>query len=165
MNAPTLPIAHIYAAEHIHGDLIHLYCDISFLFFIVNSVNKVHKINYPNYYQRCMTLVKSGGVIVLDNMLWGGTVLNPKDEDSKAIRETGKLIQHDNRCFNFLLPISYYCLVNVLVLLILILTKSFKNFSSVSFKEFYFYFYSYKLYESEISLGKILYILYIIIIT
>ena len=63
------------------------------------------KINYPNYYQRCMTLVKSGGVIVLDNMLWGGTVLNPKDEDSKAIRKTGKLIQHDDRCFNFLLPI------------------------------------------------------------
>ena len=63
------------------------------------------KINYPNYYHRCMVLVRSGGVIILDNMLWGGTVLNPKDDDAIAIRDTGKLIQSDKRCFNFLLPI------------------------------------------------------------
>ena len=63
------------------------------------------KLNYPHYYQRCILLVKPGGVIVLDNMLWSGTVLDPQDEDSRALRDTGKMIQQDTRCFNFLLPV------------------------------------------------------------
>ena len=63
------------------------------------------KINYMNYYMRCMQLVKSSGVIVLDNMLWSGEVINPKDEDSKKLREVGDYIQNDNRVINMLSPI------------------------------------------------------------
>lgn len=63
------------------------------------------KLNYTYYYQRCMLLLKSGGIIVLDNMLWSGTVLDPQDEDAKALRDIGELIQQDSRCFNFLLPV------------------------------------------------------------
>ena len=63
------------------------------------------KINYLNYYLRCVHLVKSNGIIVLDNMLWSGKVINPIDEDSKKIRETGDYIQNDNRVSNVLLPI------------------------------------------------------------
>ena len=44
-------------------------------------------------------------MIVLDNMLWGGEVIDPKDDDSKAIRKTGDFIQKDDRVFNTLLPI------------------------------------------------------------
>ena len=50
-------------------------------------------------------LVKSKGIIVLDNMLWGGDVINPNDDDSKALRKTGDYIQKDDRVFNTLLSI------------------------------------------------------------
>lgn len=63
------------------------------------------KSNYLEYYSRCITLIRCGGVIVLDNMLWGGDVLDPQDEDAKALRKTGEFIQNDARVFNTLLPI------------------------------------------------------------
>ena len=63
------------------------------------------KINYINYYKRCLMLIRNGGIIVLDNMLWGGKVLNPDDEDSKAINETAKFIHADSRVFNHMVTI------------------------------------------------------------
>ena len=63
------------------------------------------KINYLNYYKRCFTLIRNGGIIILDNMLWGGDVLIPKDDDAKSLRKTGDFIQSDKRIFNILLPI------------------------------------------------------------
>ena len=63
------------------------------------------KSNYLDYYKRCFTLIRSGGAIILDNMLWGGTVIDPKDDDSKMLRKTGDYIQNDDRVFNTLLSI------------------------------------------------------------
>jgi len=63
------------------------------------------KTNYLEYYQRCLALIKKGGVIILDNMLWGGDVLDPQDKDAKTLRKTGDFIQNDERVFNTLLPI------------------------------------------------------------
>ena len=63
------------------------------------------KSNYLYYYLHCLTLVRDGGVIILDNMLWSGNVIDPKDDDSKALRKTGDYIQKDKRVFNILLPI------------------------------------------------------------
>ena len=63
------------------------------------------KSNYLEYYQRCITLIRGGGIIILDNMLWGGDVINPNDDDSKALRKTGDYIQNDDRVFNILLTI------------------------------------------------------------
>ena len=63
------------------------------------------KINYIEYYKKSMHLIKSKGVIVLDNMLWGGSVLNPKDEQSKILKELAKIINEDVRNINTLLPI------------------------------------------------------------
>jgi len=63
------------------------------------------KINYMNYYMRCMQLLKPKGIIVLDNMLWSGEVINPKDNDSKKLREVGDYIQNDSRVTNMLFPI------------------------------------------------------------
>jgi caffeoyl-CoA O-methyltransferase len=63
------------------------------------------KPNYLEYYKRCLMLIHRGGVIILDNMLWGGSVINPHDDDSKALRKTGDYIQQDERVFNILLPI------------------------------------------------------------
>ena len=63
------------------------------------------KPNYLEYYKHCLILVRKGGVIVLDNMLWGGDVIDPHDNDSKALRKTGDYIQKDKRVFNLLLPV------------------------------------------------------------
>ena len=63
------------------------------------------KSNYLEYYKRCLNLIRSGGAIVLDNMLWSGSVINPQDDDSKTLRKTGDYIQKDKRVFNTLLTI------------------------------------------------------------
>ena len=63
------------------------------------------KSNYLEYYKRCLVLVRKGGVIILDNMLWSGNVINPEDNDSKALRIVGDYIQKDTRVINTLLPI------------------------------------------------------------
>jgi len=63
------------------------------------------KSNYLEYYMRCLVLIRAGGVIILDNMLWSGSVIDPNDDDSKALRKTGDYIQEDTRVFNMLLPI------------------------------------------------------------
>jgi len=77
--------------------------------FKINSFDLVFidadKKNYIDYYQKSIQLVRKGGIIVLDNMLWGGSVLNPKDLESKTLSKLGKIINEDNRALNVLLPI------------------------------------------------------------
>ena len=63
------------------------------------------KSTYLEYYKRCLVLIRSGGVIILDNMLWSGSAIDPNDDDSKALRKTGDYIQEDKRVFNVLFPI------------------------------------------------------------
>jgi predicted O-methyltransferase YrrM len=66
------------------------------------------KSGYPGYYEQCLTLVRSGGVIVLDNMLYSGRVLNPApgDADSAAIAEMNRFIHADDRVEAMLLPLA-----------------------------------------------------------
>ena len=63
------------------------------------------KTNYLAYYKRCMVLVKKGGIIVLDNMLWGGKVLEPVDDESTSLFKTAEYINNDERVFNQMIPI------------------------------------------------------------
>jgi caffeoyl-CoA O-methyltransferase len=42
------------------------------------------KTGYPSYYESCLTLLRPGGLIVLDNVLRGGTVLDPAPDDESA---------------------------------------------------------------------------------
>ena len=63
------------------------------------------KSNYLEYYKRCLVLIRAGGVIILDNMLWSGSVIDPNNDDSRALRKTGDYIQQDTRVFNMLFPI------------------------------------------------------------
>ena len=57
------------------------------------------KTNYDGYYERCLKLVRTGGVILIDNVLWGGAVADPadKDEDTAAIRALNAKLQKDSR--------------------------------------------------------------------
>jgi len=77
--------------------------------FKVNSFDLIFidadKKNYTEYYNRSIQLVRKNGVIVLDNMLWGGSVINPTNLESKVLSKLGTLINKDNRVFNVLLPI------------------------------------------------------------
>lgn len=57
------------------------------------------KPNYDGYYERCLRLVRQGGLIMLDNMLWSGAVADPSNtEDStNAIRVLNRKIHKDER--------------------------------------------------------------------
>ena len=63
------------------------------------------KQNYCEYYKKSVKLLKPGGIVVLDNMLWSGGVINPQDIDSKALADTADYIYNDDRVYNFLVPI------------------------------------------------------------
>lgn len=55
--------------------------------------------NYWKYYERALQLVRTGGVIAFDNVLWHGDVVNPDDhsEGGNAIREFNRRIHEDQR--------------------------------------------------------------------
>jgi caffeoyl-CoA O-methyltransferase len=57
------------------------------------------KTNYDNYYERILKLLRSGGLIALDNMLWSGTVADPAimDPDTEALRALNRKIHGDER--------------------------------------------------------------------
>jgi len=57
------------------------------------------KSNYWNYYERSLQLVRPGGLIVVDNVLWHGDIIDPLDHttDTEAIREFNRRIHADNR--------------------------------------------------------------------
>ena len=66
------------------------------------------KVNYTAYYEKCLQLIASGGVIAIDNVLWGGSVLDSKrnDEDTKAIRELNDFVALDERVNISMIPIG-----------------------------------------------------------
>lgn len=66
------------------------------------------KANYDRYYELSLRLLRSGGVIVIDNTLWGGDVadIRVQDEDTCAIRELNKKLLHDRRVDMTLLPVA-----------------------------------------------------------
>lgn len=63
------------------------------------------KARYSNYYEACLPLVKPGGLIVGDNVLWSGKVVDPKDPDAQAIVAFDRLIQSDSRVENVCLTV------------------------------------------------------------
>lgn len=61
--------------------------------------------NYPAYYERVMELIRPGGLILLDNTLWSGQVLDPGDAESRAIDAVNRRIAADARVENVLLTV------------------------------------------------------------
>ena len=56
------------------------------------------KANYDGYYERCLQLLRPGGLIALDNMLWGGAVARPaQDGDTAALQALNDKLRHDER--------------------------------------------------------------------
>jgi predicted O-methyltransferase YrrM len=66
------------------------------------------KSNYRHYYERCLALLRPGGLIVVDNVLWGGSVIDKRkqDADTKAIRAFNLRLKKDKRVDLSLLPVG-----------------------------------------------------------
>jgi caffeoyl-CoA O-methyltransferase len=65
------------------------------------------KTGYDAYYERCLQLVRAGGLIAIDNTLWGGDVARPaEDEDTRALQALNDKLHHDERVDIALLPIG-----------------------------------------------------------
>jgi len=66
------------------------------------------KTNYKNYYDCCLELIRPGGMIAIDNVLWDGAVADDTDdsEDTQAIRELNDYIHQDQRVDLSMLPIG-----------------------------------------------------------
>lgn len=111
INPETVEIAKRYFAESPHGSKIEVRLgpasetlkrvlgpfDICFIDADIE--------NCAAYYEVCIDLVRRGGLIILDNMLHGGRVIDPRDEATKAIDALNKHIRNDPRVENVLLPV------------------------------------------------------------
>ena len=65
------------------------------------------KSNYDAYYERCLALVRPGGLIALDNMLWGGAVVRPaQDADTAALQALNAKLHDDPRVDHALLTVG-----------------------------------------------------------
>jgi predicted O-methyltransferase YrrM len=66
------------------------------------------KKNYQAYFERCLKLVRKGGLIAIDNTLWYARVLNPHDPDpdTRHIRAFNRRLAHDRRVDIAMLPIG-----------------------------------------------------------
>ena len=66
------------------------------------------KQEYPDYHEAVMRLLRSGGLAVYDNVLWGGAVADPAadDPDTRAIRRFNERLSTDERVDMVMLPVA-----------------------------------------------------------
>jgi caffeoyl-CoA O-methyltransferase len=66
------------------------------------------KQNYPHYYDEVLTRLRPNGVVLVDNVLWGGRVLDPNadDADTSAIRAFNDRVASDDRVDTVMLPLG-----------------------------------------------------------
>jgi caffeoyl-CoA O-methyltransferase len=63
------------------------------------------KENYPLYYEKAIDLIRPGGLLLVDNTLWSGLVLKPRDRETIAIDAVNRRIIKDERVENVLLTV------------------------------------------------------------
>ena len=111
VNPKAEAIARRYFAESKHGHKIEICMGpaLETIKTITEPLDLVFidadKTNYLNYYEAVMPLVRSGGLIVADNVLWSGRVLNPEDADTRAIVAFNERVQQDPRVENVCLTV------------------------------------------------------------
>lgn len=66
------------------------------------------KVNYDTYYEHCLRLVRPGGAILVDNVLWGGSVIDAENQkdDTCAIRAFNEKLKRDERIDLSMLPLA-----------------------------------------------------------
>jgi predicted O-methyltransferase YrrM len=75
-------------------------CDFAFI--------DADKVNYDGYYERCLRLLRPGGMLAIDNVLWGAAVADPArtDPDTAALRALNEKLHGDERVELAMLPIG-----------------------------------------------------------
>jgi predicted O-methyltransferase YrrM len=73
------------------------------------------KLSYPTYYEQAVRLLRAGGVVAFDNMLWHDRVADPsiRDSETATLRDLGRTVRDDKRLFSALLPVGDGLLVAV----------------------------------------------------
>lgn len=61
--------------------------------------------NYARYYEAALPLVRAGGLVIADNALWSGTVVDPKTDDARAIAAFNDMVASDHRVANVMLTV------------------------------------------------------------
>ena len=65
------------------------------------------KTGYAAYYERCLQLLRKGGLIAIDNVLWSGAVARPaRDEDTRALQALNERLHGDERIDLSMLPVG-----------------------------------------------------------
>lgn len=66
------------------------------------------KSNYAAYYEHCLALVRPGGLVAIDNVLWGGSVADPSNTEAstEAIRKLNDIVHRDERVTVSMIPIG-----------------------------------------------------------
>ena len=66
------------------------------------------KVNYDNYLEASYSMLRPGGLILIDNVLWSGAVADPsvKDPDTEALRALNLKLQKDSRFTISMLPLA-----------------------------------------------------------
>lgn len=114
----AIAVAKRYFAESPHGNKIIL-LEGSALESISNlnetfdmAFIDADKINYLNYFNAILPMLRSGGLIVADNVLWSGRVLDPREESDHAIHKFNETVYRDERVEALMLPVrdGLYCL-------------------------------------------------------
>lgn len=67
-----------------------------------------HKPEYQQYFERILRLLRSGGLAMIDNVLWSGRMLDraPQDEETRAIAEFNRRMRADDRVAISMVPIG-----------------------------------------------------------
>jgi O-methyltransferase len=73
--------------------------------FVFIDADKAH---YPQYYEQSVALTRPGGLIVLDNTLWSGRVVDPtaQDADTRGVRTVNRKLLDDERVDLSMLPMA-----------------------------------------------------------
>jgi len=111
VNPKSAEVARRYFAESPHGHKIELHMGPAaetiqtlegpFDFVFIDA----DKENYPKYYELCMDRLRPGGAIAIDNVLWNGDVLDPQDEETRAIAALNEGVHGDARVDHALLTL------------------------------------------------------------
>ncbi len=92
--------------QHIIGDALEEIGKINSTFDLVFI--DADKVNYQHYFHKVIDKLNTRGVILSDNVLWSGKVveeLNPNDEETKSLLEYNQLLKEDKRLETVILPI------------------------------------------------------------
>ncbi len=111
VNPEAEAIARRYFRESPHGDKIEIRMGPA-----LQTLEKLEgpfdfafidadKENYPSYYELCLERLRPGGAMAVDNVLWSGRVLDPQDEETRAIATLNERVSKDDRVDHVLLTI------------------------------------------------------------